>query len=610
MRCVYFAMMFLVFLVSSCIGGDSKPSEEPDPGGGYEVVEYIEDLQAELPCLPDCDGIECGDDGCGGSCGTCFDFGGAPAEQLCLQGGCCQQQCVGKVCGDDGCGGSCGQCVDGEQCVGGQCSGCQPQCAGKECGDDDCGGSCGNCPAAKPNCDNGACKAGECQPKCAGKDCGSDGCTGTCGTCGANESCETGKCVEDEFECKGEEEPSGSECNALTYEGCCDDQNRALWCDAGELYCLDCEASEAFCGWMGTGAEWYGCMPEPSGQDPSGQFPISCDGDCTPSCAGKECGGDGCGGSCGQCVAGLVCQQFACVEGGDGDSCEGMCGEQAAGGCYCDDACFEYEDCCTDICDWCSELEGCSGCAPKCAGKCKGDDDSCDGTCPTNDCDGCCDSGKACKAGTWASMCGKNGAACKACSDNETCDNGSCIAEGDPCEGVYCGDGNTCTDDSCVNGECVNTPNTKSCSDGDPCTEGDKCKNKICQPGEDVCVEYTTSSVTVSVGATPDVYGFALWVEYDSEKVTFDSADWAADLANIAMIKKAKDKGSHVDILWAADSELGVLQGAADLLTLTFTLKIPEGTTDVDYEASNIKFTDKLGNKLEGIGVSVEVGNE
>jgi heme-degrading monooxygenase HmoA len=59
----------------------------------------------------------------------------------------CDADCTGKVCGDDGCGGSCGTCADGEACGGGQCVFllCTPDCTGKVCGDDGCGGSCGTC---------------------------------------------------------------------------------------------------------------------------------------------------------------------------------------------------------------------------------------------------------------------------------------------------------------------------------------------------------------------------------------------------------------------------------------------------------------------------------
>ena len=42
----------------------------------------------------------------------------------------CDPQCNDKDCGDDGCGGSCGTCPEGQSCEGGQCS-CAPQCEGK-----------------------------------------------------------------------------------------------------------------------------------------------------------------------------------------------------------------------------------------------------------------------------------------------------------------------------------------------------------------------------------------------------------------------------------------------------------------------------------------------
>ena len=46
-----------------------------------------------------------GDNGCGGSCGTCK----ANHPHLCNGGQCaCQTNCLGRQCGDDGCGGVCG----------------------------------------------------------------------------------------------------------------------------------------------------------------------------------------------------------------------------------------------------------------------------------------------------------------------------------------------------------------------------------------------------------------------------------------------------------------------------------------------------------------------
>jgi len=103
-------------------------------------------------CSSNCAGRECGDDGCGGSCGTCP--GGSCINGICNYA--CMPNCRDKNCGDDGCGGSCGDCSGGE-CVHGVCS-CfiAPDCRDKECGPDGCGGSCGTCR-------DGECVGGRCQ---------------------------------------------------------------------------------------------------------------------------------------------------------------------------------------------------------------------------------------------------------------------------------------------------------------------------------------------------------------------------------------------------------------------------------------------------------------
>ena len=68
----------------------------------------------------------------------------------CFQGACCDHQtnCDGKECGDDGCGALCGGCEPGWGCVDGVCVDgvpCVPNCGVYECGDNGCGGSCGDC---------------------------------------------------------------------------------------------------------------------------------------------------------------------------------------------------------------------------------------------------------------------------------------------------------------------------------------------------------------------------------------------------------------------------------------------------------------------------------
>jgi len=84
--------------------------------------------------------------------------------------------CAGRVCGDDGCGGSCGSCSSGEVCTDeGACVTCEADCTGRECGDDGCGGSCGTC-GADQICSSGQCE--ETPDDCTGDDCSNDDCTG------------------------------------------------------------------------------------------------------------------------------------------------------------------------------------------------------------------------------------------------------------------------------------------------------------------------------------------------------------------------------------------------------------------------------------------------
>ena len=152
------------------------------------------------PCEPACaPGQECGDDGCGGTCGA-----GCTGDEVCTDDGLCEVPCApacdGKDCGDDGCGGTCGDgCTGDELCTDdGLCEvPCAPACDGKDCGDDGCGGTCGDgCQADEVCTDDGLCEV-PCVPACDGKDCGGDGCGGTCAPgCDADTACNAfGQCV-------------------------------------------------------------------------------------------------------------------------------------------------------------------------------------------------------------------------------------------------------------------------------------------------------------------------------------------------------------------------------------------------------------------------------
>ena len=151
-------------------------------------------------CKSLCSVKDCGDDGCGGSCGGCPGGFECNPEGLCQ----CIQQCDGKVCGDDACGGNCGLCPPGSACIndGAQCE-CQFECGDKQCGNDGCGGTCGVCPEGS-ECDPfGYCL---CDPVCGDKECGDDLCGGTCGECLPGTTCDKNfQCIGCETECDGKQ---------------------------------------------------------------------------------------------------------------------------------------------------------------------------------------------------------------------------------------------------------------------------------------------------------------------------------------------------------------------------------------------------------------------
>lgn len=325
-------------------------------------------------CKPDCTDRECGDDGCGGSCGECADElscttdrcksgkcyaeldpnfcvisascvpsgtlnpknscqkcapsnsaeGWSPEADgvvcgtgaFCYDMECCDHaaNCEGKVCGDDGCGGSCGDCGEFEECSAkGECveKVCEDTCEGKDCGTDSCGHVCGTCPGGQ-ECQAGACV---CMPKCVGKECGDDGCGGKCGVCqGVNLTCEAGKCV-----C------SGDTCGT----GCCGPGQVCI----GDDYCClpKCDGRE--CGDNGCGGVCGTC---PSANAECLEGICTCPGVvcpttgcclskevcdlegecCLPQCEGKECGDDGCGAICGFCEPNQLCLTGTCPPSG------------------------------------------------------------------------------------------------------------------------------------------------------------------------------------------------------------------------------------------------------------------------------------------------------
>ncbi|NOZ00869.1 MAG: hypothetical protein GXP54_03145, partial [Deltaproteobacteria bacterium] len=82
-----------------------------------------------------------------------------------LDDGKCTPDCAGRECGNDGCGGKCGTCPGTSECIAFQCV-CIPDCADRECGDDGCGGVCSpGCGAGVKCLDWGKCaRFGPCKP--------------------------------------------------------------------------------------------------------------------------------------------------------------------------------------------------------------------------------------------------------------------------------------------------------------------------------------------------------------------------------------------------------------------------------------------------------------
>ncbi len=174
-------------------GGDVivRPDTGPDSGSDAST------------CQPSCDGLQCGNNGCGGVCGVCGD--GA----VCAAGRCeldtapseCSDVLVcASGCADFNCLLSCADAADA--------TGRAAAFALLECAADRCSEFVDATPQQQIACardacpsEYGACTGGACVPQCSGRTCGDDGCGGSCGTCGSGGACsETGQC-EDLLDC-------------------------------------------------------------------------------------------------------------------------------------------------------------------------------------------------------------------------------------------------------------------------------------------------------------------------------------------------------------------------------------------------------------------------
>jgi len=83
-----------------------------------------------------------------------FNQGAGIFKLTTIVGTTCVRRCEHYQCGDDGCGGTCGTCQGGTTCqTYNLCFfPCEPRCSGRECGPDGCGGECGSCSGANSYC--------------------------------------------------------------------------------------------------------------------------------------------------------------------------------------------------------------------------------------------------------------------------------------------------------------------------------------------------------------------------------------------------------------------------------------------------------------------------
>ncbi len=303
--------------------------------------------------------------------------GGGSNEQLPYDVSVCKLNCEGKVCGDDGCGGTCGTCEFG--CAPDQKSCCENTCGDKVCGPNTCGQSCGACPATKV--------CGPDQKSCVtpkGDTCADPFAIGTLpftakeSTLGRAGDYAAILCDFTGLQGVGSPDQAWrydakktgtlsvtvhSQFDAVAYAK----QDCAAFtksCVPGNLVPAAMNAS--FDVPVEAGQTWHVIVDGMAGS--AGAYTLDVDfATCKPNCAGKSCGSDGCGGSCekkGSCDDNDPCTTDGCnINTGacthapttgacnDGDACTtsdacaaGTCSGSAI-------SCDDSEPCTVDSCD-------------------------------------------------------------------------------------------------------------------------------------------------------------------------------------------------------------------------------------------------------------------
>ena len=254
------------------------------------------------------------------------------------------------------------------------------------------------------------------------------------------------------------------------------------------------------------------------------------------------------------CTATDVCVSGACVSSGNPCSGGQFCNEtlDACVQCLSDANCNDNNPCTNNVCNafgqctfpnntlscndnlFCTLTDVCSGgvcvgSGNRCSGSqiCEENNDRCV-TCQTaaqcNDNNPCTDD--SCNTSTGLCVHSNNTLPCNDnlfCTPNDVCSAGACVGSGVRCPGQFCNetsdacvnclangdcpsDGNVCTDERCISGNCFNVNNTLSCNDGLFCTatdvcsvgacvgSGARCPGQICDEPLDRCVQCLVSA--------------------------------------------------------------------------------------------------------------------
>ena len=311
--------------------GESRGGDAPLDGVYPDVPgpDQGDCVNDDCGCQPDCAGKGCGDDGCGGSCGSC-----SACESVCTDG-----QCGPALQADSG-------CHDGDiywkdscdawgekkiECEAAGCAeeskvctGCEEVCAGRECGaQGKC--DCGKCPAGE-SCDEGGqcgvlcgdgacadgledycscaqdCVASTCAGCCTGTECKGGDTTGFCGVGGEScDACTGGQvCTAGDCGCTSQDHKECAEGDVYWFDSCGVQGVKFLEC--GETACLAGVCKPASC---------------PDGFCNGTETCCTCSQDCGTCCGNGACDCGETSISCpGDCAGPVLTEGFVAIDAG------------------------------------------------------------------------------------------------------------------------------------------------------------------------------------------------------------------------------------------------------------------------------------------------------